>query len=51
MATKLEQNLQLIFNEKQEKIIPENIKAGITIFNITGTYTGEINSTQEEVQE
>lgn len=41
MSTTLEQNLNLILNEKETKIIPENIKAGVTILGVTGTYTGE----------
>ena len=35
--TILEQNLQTILNEKTTKIIPENIKKGVQIFDITGT--------------
>lgn len=38
--TELEQNLNEILNEKQTKIIPENIKKGVTIFNVVGTYEG-----------
>lgn len=37
----LENNLRLILEEKNLKLVPENIKAGITILGITGTYTGE----------
>lgn len=37
MATELEGNLNLILTEKNEKIIPENIKAGVTIFGVEGT--------------
>lgn len=33
-------NLQDIYNEVMTKIIPENIKAGVTIFGVTGTYDG-----------
>lgn len=39
MAT-LKAKAQNILNEKTEKIIPENIKKDITIFDITGTYEG-----------
>lgn len=39
--TELEQNLNEILNEKNEKIIPENIRKGVTIFNVIGTYEGE----------
>lgn len=37
----LEDNLNIILTEKQNKIIPENIKAGVTILGVTGTYTGD----------
>lgn len=46
--TTLENNLADILSEKQNKIIPENIKAGITILGVTGTYTGDIAETIEE---
>lgn len=39
--TELQGNLQFIYNELQEKLIPENIKSGVTILGVTGTYTGE----------
>ena len=39
MATELEDNLRLILNEKTNKIIPENIKAGVNILGVTGNYT------------
>lgn len=42
MAT-LQESANSILNEKQTKIIPENIKAGVTIFGVTGTATGESN--------
>ena len=44
MATELETKLNQILNEKITKIIPENIKKDVQIFNITGTYEGEINN-------
>lgn len=40
MSTELETKLNLILNEKTTKIIPENIKKDVQIFNITGTYEG-----------
>ena len=46
--TTLENNLADILSEKQNKIIPENIKAGITIFGVTGTYTGNTETVEEE---
>ena len=38
--TELETKLSQILEEKQNKIIPENIKKGIQIFDIEGTYEG-----------
>lgn len=39
--TELEQNLRSIKNEKDTKILPENIKEGVQIFDVIGTYRGE----------
>ena len=36
----LKTNLEQILQEKQNKIIPENIKKDIQIFDVTGTYEG-----------
>lgn len=36
----LENNLHSIYSEVMSKLIPENIKSGVTILNVTGTYTG-----------
>lgn len=36
----LKTNLEAILQEKQDKIIPANIKKDIQIFDITGTYEG-----------
>lgn len=36
----LQNNLNLILQEKQTKIIPENIKKDIQIFDVVGTYDG-----------
>ena len=35
----LEQNLNAILEERINKIIPENIKAGVTIFGVEGNYS------------
>ena len=43
--SELKENLKKIYKETQQKIIPENIKKGITILGVTGTYKGE-NSTE-----
>ena len=40
----LKTNLQEILQEKQDKIIPENIKKDIQIFDIIGTYEGSESS-------
>ena len=39
----LKQTLINIAEEKREKIIPENIKKGVNIFGVVGTYGGEVN--------
>lgn len=44
MAT-LNENLQEILTEKQVKIIPENIKKGVQIFDVVGTYEGSGQTT------
>lgn len=41
----LKTNLQEILQEKQDKIVPENIKKDVQIFDITGTYEGSGSST------
>lgn len=41
METELETNLKEILREKEEKILPENIKSGVNILGIEGIYTGE----------
>ena len=53
--TELETKLSQILVEKQSKIIPENIKKDIQIFDITGTYEGnsgdvKLFKTEEEMQ-
>lgn len=35
------QKAQAILAEKTNKVLPANIKNGVTIFDVTGTYTGE----------
>lgn len=51
----LEYLLNSIYNEKLEKIIPENIKKDITILGITGTMevgidTGDADATAENIE-
>ena len=57
MASSLEDKLNLILQEKQEKIIPENIKEGVQIFDIMGTLKSggsssgvKLFETEEEMQ-
>ena len=38
--SELKTNLEAILQEKQDKIIPANIKKDVQIFDITGTYEG-----------
>lgn len=42
MSTGLENKLNEILSEKNEKILPENIKRGVTIFGIEGKYRNSI---------
>lgn len=51
----LQSNLEYILNEKETKIIPENIKKGVQIFDIVGTLEQgtsgvKLFETQEEMQ-
>lgn len=41
MSSTLLQKAQQALNEKITKVLPENIKSGVTMFGITGSYTGE----------
>ena len=51
MSTSLETKLRTILNEKDAKILPENIKKGIKIFNVEGAYGGaKIFTSIEEMQ-
>ena len=43
--SELKTNLQEILQEKQNKIVPENIKKDVQIFDVTGTYEGSGSST------
>ena len=46
----LKTNLQEILQEKQDKIIPENIKKDVQIFDVTGTYEGSGSPTGGDVK-
>ena len=43
--SELKTNLQEILQEKQNKIVPENIKKDVQIFDVTGIYEGNGSST------
>lgn len=43
--SELNKYLNLINDEKNTKLIPQNIRAGITILGVSGTYTGEATTT------
>lgn len=45
------QKAQAILAEKTAKVLPENIKAGVTMFGVTGTYTGEEETPEETPEE
>ena len=45
--TNLEGKLNIILNEKNKKIIPENIKKGITIFDVEGVIEAGIDTSSE----
>lgn len=47
MSKELIDSLNMITTEKATKILPENIKKGVQIFNVTGTYTGENNESNK----
>ena len=40
MSTQLELNIDAILNQKNDYIVPENIRAGVTVLGVTGTYGG-----------
>ena len=47
--TELREKINNIVEEKNTKIIPENIKAGVQVFDITGSYTSDANATAEDI--
>lgn len=48
--TDLESNLRDILSEKESKIIPENIKNGVQIFDVVGTL-GDVDTTNATATE
>jgi len=49
MSNKLTEYLEAIKYEKDEKIIPENIKKGIRMLGIEGNFTSDANITEQEI--
>ena len=49
MSSKLQTNLETIINEKNTKIIPENLKVGIKAFGVTGNFTSDANATAGDI--
>ena len=49
--TLLEQKLRDIVDEKDLKLLPENLKAGVTCLGVTGTYEGSGGGTVEGVKQ
>lgn len=53
MSTQLEEKLNRILSEKKEKIIPENIRAGISIFDVEGSFetldTSDATATPQDI--
>lgn len=47
--SELKQILTNISEEKVAKIIPENIKAGVNVFNVEGTFTSDATATAEDI--
>lgn len=47
--SELKEILKNISEEKNAKIIPENIRAGIKIFDITGAYTSDADATARDI--
>ena len=48
MATLLQKS-QEILSEKEAKILPGNIKTGITAYGVSGTYTADANAIASEL--
>ena len=49
MNLKLENKLQQIYNEKQNNLLPQYIKAGHMVFGIKGNYTRSANATSNRI--
>ena len=51
MASQLKTNLEAILSEKEQKIIPDNIRVGVTAFGVGGTFTSDADATAEDILE
>jgi hypothetical protein len=47
--TELRQKINNIVEEKNTKVVPENIRAGKTMFNVDGTFSSDANATAEDI--
>lgn len=50
MASQLKTNLEAILSEKEQKIIPDNIRVGVTAFGVRGTFTADADATAEDIR-
>lgn len=48
--TELREKLNNIVEEKQTKIIPENLKVGVTAFGVRGAFTSDADATAEDIR-
>lgn len=47
--TELRQKINNIVEEKNTKVVPENIRAGRTMFDVEGTFSSDANATAEDI--
>ena len=47
--TELRQKINNIVEEKNTKVVPENIRAGRTMFNVDGTFSSDANATAKDI--
>lgn len=48
MAKDLQKKLDAILEDVKANLKPENLRAGVTCLGVTGTYTGETETSSEE---
>ena len=47
--TELRQKINNIVEEKNTKVVPENIRVGRTMFDVEGTFSSDANATAEDI--